>query len=43
MKLQRTENVTVYNKSRSRAVHFKRVTGECLQSEENEELRFNVK
>jgi polyphosphate kinase 2 (PPK2 family) len=38
MKLQCTENVTVHNKSRYRAVHFNRVTGECLQSQENEKL-----
>jgi hypothetical protein len=43
MKLQCTENVTVHNKSRYRAGHFNRVTGERLQPEENEKLRFNVK
>jgi hypothetical protein len=43
MKFQCTENVTVHNKSFYRTVHFNRVTSECLESEENEKLGFNVK
>jgi hypothetical protein len=43
MKPQCTEYVTVHNKLRYRAVHFNCVIGECLQSDENEKLRFNVK